>query len=73
MEEYHQVTLSEWMDLKNQFTRELNNVRTACVRVSYVLRQMDETKAYEAEGYKSVAEFAEKEHGLKPSTTSRKK
>jgi hypothetical protein len=32
---------------------------------------MDETKAYEAEGYKSVAEFALKEHGLKPSTTSR--
>lgn len=71
MEEYHQITLSEWMDLKNQFSRELNNVRIAYIRVGYVLRRMDETKAYEAGGYKSVAEFAEKEHGLKPSTTSR--
>lgn len=71
MEVYHQVTLNEWMDMKEQFRRELNNVRTACVRVGYVLRQMEDTKGYEAEGYKSVAEFAEKEHGLKPSTTSR--
>lgn len=71
MEVYHQVTLNEWMDMKEQLRRELNNVRTACVRVGYVLRQMEDTKGYEAEGYKSVAEFAEKEHGLKPSTTSR--
>lgn len=71
MEDYHQMTLAEWVDLKEQFRRELNNVRIAYIRVGYVLRRMDETKAYEAEGYKSVAEFAEKEHGLKPSTTSR--
>lgn len=71
MEEFHQMTLTEWVDLKEQFRRELNNVRIAYIRVGYVLRRMEETKAYEAEGYKSVAEFAEKEHGLKPSTTSR--
>jgi len=71
MEEYHQMTLTEWADMKEQFRRELNNVRIAYIRVGYVLRRMDETKAYEAGGYKSVAEFAEKEHGLRPSTTSR--
>ncbi len=69
--EYHQITLSEWMDMKDQLRRELNNVRQSYVRVGYILRKMDESKAYEAGGYKSVAEFAEKEHGLKPSTTSR--
>lgn len=69
--EYHQITLNEWMDMKDQLRRELNNVRQSYVRVGYILRQMDESKAYEAGGYKSVAEFAEKEHGLKPSTTSR--
>lgn len=71
MEEYHQMTLTEWMDLKDRLRRELNNLRTSFVRVGYVLRRMEDTKAYEAEGYKSVFEFAEKEHGLKPSTTSR--
>lgn len=68
---YHQITLSEWMEQKEQLRRELNNVREGFVRVGYVLRRMEETKAYEAEGYKSVAEFAEKEHGLRPYTTSR--
>ena len=71
MEEYHQITLNEWVEMKAQLRRELNNVRTGFVRVGYVLRKMEETEAYKAEGYKSVAEFAEKEHGLKPSTTSR--
>jgi len=71
MGEYHQITLNEWMDMKEKLRQELNNLRTAFVRVGYVLRRMEDTRAYEAEGYKSVAEFAEKEHGLKPSTTSR--
>ena len=71
MEDYHQITLNEWVEMKDQLRRELNNVRTGFVRVGYVLRKMEETEAYKAEGYKSVAEFAEKEHGLKPSTTSR--
>ena len=71
MEGYHQITLNEWMEQKKQLQRELNNVREGYVRVGYILRKMEESRAYEAEGYKSVAEFAEKEHGLQPSTTSR--
>ena len=71
MSEYHQVTLTEWLELKEKLRKGLNDIRQSYVRVGYILRRMDDTKAYEAEGYKSVAEFAEKEHGLKPSTTSR--
>ncbi len=71
MSEYHQITLNEWIDMKDRLRRELNDLRTSFVRVGYILRKMEDSKAYEAEGYKSVAEFAEKEHGLKPSTTSR--
>lgn len=59
------------MEQKERLRRALNNVRQSYVVVGYILRQMEESKAYEAEGYRSVAEFAEKEHGLKPSTTSR--
>lgn len=69
--EYHQITLNEWIEQKEALRRELGNVRESFVRVGYILRKMEESKAYEAEGYRSVAEFAEKEHGLKPSTTSR--
>lgn len=59
------------MEQKERLRRALNNVRQSYVVVGYILRQMEDSRAYEAEGYKSVAEFAEKEHGLKPSTTSR--
>ena len=69
--EYHQVTINEWLEMKDWLRKELNNIRHSYVVVGYILRTMEETKAYEAEGYKSVAEFALKEHGLKPSTTSR--
>ncbi len=69
--EYHQVTINEWLEMKEWLRKELNNIRHSYVVVGYILRTMEETKAYEAEGYKSVAEFALKEHGLKPSTTSR--
>jgi len=69
--EYHQITIDEWFEMKKQLRQELNNVRTSFVRVGYVLRKMNDSEAYKAEGYASIAEFAEKEHGLKPSTTSR--
>ena len=69
--EYHQITINEWFEMKKQLRQELNNVRTSFVRVGYVLRKMNDSEAYKAEGYASIAEFAEKEHGLKPSTTSR--
>ena len=64
--EYHQITINEWFEMKKQLRQELNNVRTSFVRVGYVLRKMNDSEAYKAEGYASIAEFAEKEHGLKP-------
>ena len=42
MEEYHQVTLSEWMDLKEMLEKELHNFKKSFVRVGYVLRRMTE-------------------------------
>ena len=46
MEDYHQITLNEWVEMKDQLRRELNNVRTGFVRVGYVLRRMEETGAW---------------------------
>ena len=69
--EYVQMTLNEWLEMKQSLERELSNLKTGFIRVGYVLRKIDDTKGYEQDGYKSVAEFAKAEYGLSASTVSR--
>lgn len=69
--EYMQMTLNDWLEMKQSLERELNNLKTGFIRVGYVLRKIDDTKGYEQDGYKSVAEFAKAEYGLSASTVSR--
>lgn len=69
--EYMQMTLNDWLEMKQSLERELNNLKTGFIRVGYVLRKIDDSKGYEQDGYKSVAEFAKAEYGLSASTVSR--
>ncbi|MDY5882087.1 MAG: hypothetical protein SPJ65_01985 [Roseburia sp.] len=69
--EYTQITLNDWMEMKDKLRRELLSVRQSFVRIGYMLRQVEDQKLYEKDGYKSVAEFAQKELSLHPTTTSR--
>ena len=69
--EYTQITLNDWVEMKNKLRRELLSVRQSFVRIGYMLRQVEDQKLYEQDGYKSVAEFAQKELSLHPTTTSR--
>ena len=69
--EYTQITLNDWMEMKDKLRRELLSVRQSFVRIGYMLRKVEEQKFYEQDGYKSVAEFAQKELSLHPTTTSR--
>lgn len=69
--EYVQMTLNEWVEIKQKLRQELLGVKQSFVRIGYMLRQIDDQKGYEQDGYKSIAEFAEKELGLHPSTTTR--
>lgn len=69
--EYVQLTLDDWVKMKEGIRKELQNVKQSFVRIGYALRQIEEGKYYEQDGYKSVAEFARSEYGLEPSTTSR--
>lgn len=69
--EYMQMTLNDWLEMKQSLERELSNLKTGFIRVGYVLRKIDDTKGYEQDGYKSVAEFAKAEYGLSASTVSR--
>ena len=69
--EYVQMTLNDWIEIKQKLKQELLGVKQSFVRIGYALRQIDDQKLYERDGYKSVAEFAKAEYGLEPSTISR--
>ena len=69
--EYVQMTLDDWVQIKQKLKQELLGVKQSFVRIGYALRQIDDQKLYERDGYKSVAEFAKAEYGLEASTTSR--
>lgn len=68
---YEQLTISDWLEMKERLRRELQSVTESFVRIGYALRKIDDQKMYEADGYKSVAEFAKAEYGLEASTVSR--
>lgn len=69
--EYVQLTLDDWVQMKQKLKQELLGVKQSFVRIGYALRQIDDQKFYEQDGYKSIAEFAQAEYGLGPSITSR--
>lgn len=69
--EYVQMTLNDWMNMKHKLKMELQGVKQSFVRIGYVLRQIDDQKLYEQDGYKTIAEFAKREYGLEASTVSR--
>ena len=69
--EYTQITLKDWMEMKQKLKQELLGVKQSFVRIGYALRKIDDAKMYEQDGYKSVAEFAKAEYGLEGSTVSR--
>lgn len=69
--EYIQMTLDDWVQMKQKLSQELIGVKQSFVRIGYVLRQIDDQRLYENDGYKSITEFAKAEYGLEASTTSR--
>lgn len=69
--EYIQMTLDDWAQMKQKLRQELIGVKQSFVRIGYALRQIDDQRLYENDGYKSIAEFAKAEYGLEASTTSR--
>ena len=69
--EYVQMTLNDWVQMKQKLKQELLGVKQSFVRIGYALRKIEDQRLYEQDGYKSIAEFAKAEYGLEPSTTSR--
>lgn len=69
--EYYQMTINDWLAMKQKLQAELLGVRRSFVRIGYILRKIDESKGYENDGYKSIAEWARGEYGLEGTTVSR--
>ena len=69
--EYVQLTLNDWVEMKQKLRQELLGVTQSFVRIGYTLRKIDDQKLYEHDGYRSIAEFAAKEYGLGASIVSR--
>lgn len=68
---YVQMTLDDWMQIKDRIRRELNNQKHSFVRTGYYLRRIRDEKLYLQDGYSSLSEFAKQEFNLGASYVSR--
>lgn len=66
-----QIIADEWQHIKDKMKHELMGIKQSFVWIGYALRQIDDKKLYEQDGYKSVTEFAKAEYGLTATIVSR--
>lgn len=71
MEEFHQITIQEYLDWKEDLRRRLAEAANNFVGIGYRLKQIRDSKGYEQDGYTSIFDFSEKEFGISASQASR--
>lgn len=71
MEEYHQITLSEYLSAKQHVKEGLNRAAQDFVYIGYWLKRIRDSEGYRQEGYSSISEFGKKEFHLSESAVSR--
>lgn len=71
MEEFHQITIQEYLDWKEDLRRRLAEAANNFVGIGYRLKQIRDSKGYEQDGYTSVFDFAAQEFGISTSQASR--
>lgn len=64
MEEYKQITLTEWMQWKEDIRKKLQETAENFVYIGYRLRQIRDTEAYKMAGAENIFSFAQQEYGL---------
>ncbi|MBR4668556.1 MAG: hypothetical protein IKO76_07365 [Butyrivibrio sp.] len=69
MEEYHQITLTEWMQWKEDIRQKLAETAQNFVYIGYRLKQIRDSGMFG--GASDIFEFAQNEYGLGKSTVSR--
>lgn len=68
---YEQMTLTEWMDIKEKIRKDMSSVKHAFVRIGYNLRRIRDDEMYKQDGYDNLADFAREELGIGASMVSR--
>lgn len=68
---YVQMTLNDWLALKTRLEEELSGAAAGFVRIGFLLRKIEETRGYENDGSKSLAEWAKDNYGLSATAVSR--
>lgn len=71
MEEFHQITIQEYLDWKEDLRRRLVETANNFVGIGYRLKQIRDSEAYKQDGYTSIFDFSEKEFGISASQASR--
>lgn len=66
-----QITLSEWMEWKEDIRRKLQETTENFVYIGYRLKQIRDTEAFKMAGAEDIYSFAQQEYGLSRSTVSR--
>lgn len=70
--EFHQITINEYLAAKQEITKRLVSMSEDYIAIGYLLRQIEESKAYKYEnGYKNIKEFAKAEFNMSESSVSR--
>lgn len=69
MEEYHQITLNEWQQWREEIRQKLKEAAGNFVYIGYRLKQIRDSGMFD--GAADVFEFAQREYGLSKSTVSR--
>lgn len=65
------LIINDYGQFKEMFNTEIKSASASFVRMGYLIKFARDTDILEKSGYKTPAEFAEKEYGLSPSTVSR--
>lgn len=52
--EYVQMTLDDWVQMKQKLRQELIGVKQSFVRIGYALRQIDDQRLYENDRFNSI-------------------
>lgn len=71
MEEYHQITISEYLSWKQEIKDRLNTTVDNFIAIGYRLKQIRDSEAYRNDGYSSMGDFVRAEYNLNEATASK--
>ena len=69
--EYIQLTINDWIGIKEELEQELRNAAAGFVRIGYLLRRAEESEGYKHDGYDTLTEWAQDNYGLTATQVSR--